>query len=181
MITELIVLTEEEYAAWIDGMIADKFKPVVMAEAMNPESEEIVKRDGPALYKTYCISCHGPEGKGGLVENARNFTKLDGWKRSPKITDIYRTLEEGVAGTQMRSFNNLSPWDRFALAHYVAAFYKGSDRPEATSEEIEKLNADYKLDEKREPRKTIPIEDAMRAYVEESGTGKAGGTGAENK
>ena len=102
---------------------------------------EIRAREAPRIYQTYCVSCHGKEGQGGLVEGARDFRKLDGWKRSPKITDIYRTLELGVEGTQMRSFKNLPPWDRFALAHHVASLYKGSDRPEAARDAWPRLVA----------------------------------------
>jgi hypothetical protein len=69
----------------------------------------------------------------------------------------------------MRAFTNLPPWDRFALMHHVASFYKGSDRPESTPEEIEKLKKDYRLDEVRPPRKTISIEKAMDAILQESG------------
>ncbi len=171
MITELVVLSPEKYQAWLQRKVEDRNKPVVMAQAMDPESAEIKERDGAALFKTYCVSCHGAEGLGGLVENARNFTSLADWKRSPKITDIYRTLELGIEGTQMRSFSNLPPWDRFALAHHVAAFYKGSDRPQASPEEVEQLNKDFRLGEKQEPRRTIPIEQAKKAYVEDAGGG----------
>jgi len=76
----------------------------------------------------------------------------------------------------MRSFKNLPPWDRFALAHRVASFYTGTGRPEDTPEEIEKLREEYRLDEKIEPRATIPVEDAMQAIVDEA----AGGGAAED-
>jgi len=168
MITKLEVLSAEEYKKWVDGKIADRNKPVVMETAMNPRSREIAERDGEKLYKTYCLSCHGAEGQGGLVEGSRDFRSLAEWKLSPKVTDIFRTLSEGVDGTQMRSFANLPPWDRFALAHKVASFYQGSDRPASSPEEIETLKTDYELDKKVEPRKTIPIEEAMRKIADEA-------------
>ncbi|MBD3293800.1 MAG: cytochrome c oxidase subunit II [Armatimonadia bacterium] len=167
MISTLHVLPPDEYDAWVDMKIADKNKPVVMEKAMDPDSPEIRERDGDALYETYCVSCHGKEGRGGLVEGARDFRDLSEWKRSPKITDIYRTLAEGIEGTQMRSFSQLPPWDRFALAHKVASFYTGEDRPEATPEEIEKLKEEYRLGEKPEKKERISIEEAMDAMARE--------------
>ncbi len=176
MITKLIVLSASEYEKWIAGKIADRNKPVVMEKAIDPASAEIVERDGEKLYKTYCLSCHGAQGQGGLVEGSRDFRSLDGWKRSPKLTDIFRTLTEGVDGTQMRSFANLPPWDRFALGHKVASFYQGANRPASTPEEIEKLEKDYELDKKVTPRQTIPIEEAMRKIADEAAEkGRAGG------
>lgn len=168
MISKLIVLSPEDYRAWVDKKIADKNKPVVMEQAMDPKSQAIRERDGDALYLTYCVSCHGKEGQGGLVEGSRDFRSLEGWKQGTKITDIYRTLENGIEGTQMRSFKNLPPWDRFALAHKVASFYKGADRPESTPEEVEKLKQDYSLGKQPQVRQKISIEDAMKAIVEES-------------
>lgn len=168
MYTTLHVLSAEEYREWIEREIADKSRPIVIAEAMNSRSEEIQRRDGPALYQTYCSSCHGPDGKGGLVQNARDFTRLEGWKRSPRITDIFRTLTDGIEGTQMRSFKHLPAWDLFALAHTVAAFYTGPDRPVDTPEDIESLVQEYGLDKAMEPQKRISVDRAMEAVAREA-------------
>jgi mono/diheme cytochrome c family protein len=169
MYTTLHVLSERDYEAWLDQAIADKNKPIVIAEAMDPASGEIQKRDGPTLYKTYCIACHGPEGQGGLVKNARNFSELEGWKKSPKVTDIFRTLTEGIEGTQMRSFKHLPAWDRFALSHHVAAYYRGPDRPRSTPEEARQLVKDYDLEKPQAPQERISIEQAMEAVAREAG------------
>jgi cytochrome c oxidase subunit 2 len=168
MISKLHVLSPVEYQAWVQKQIDDQNKPVVMEQAMDPNSPEIVERNGDALFETYCISCHGKNGEGGLVDSARDFRKMSGWKRSPKITDIYRTLAEGIEGTQMRSFSNLPAWDRFALAHKVASFYTGEDRPKATPEEIEKLKEEYRLGEKPEVKERISIEQAMDAMIRDA-------------
>ena len=172
MITTLEVLSEDDYRAWVAKTIADKNKPVVIAEAMNAASEEIEARDAPALYATYCSSCHGPEGRGGLVEGARDFTSSEGWKRSPQVTDIYRTLSEGIDGTQMRAFVNLSGWDRFALAHYVRRFNPQANAAQSSEEEIQQLVLDYKLGEEVGPGRTIPIERAMELIAEEATGGR---------
>ncbi len=171
MITELVVLSDEGYDQWIEEQLALKNKPVEIEVAMDPESEDIKACDAPTLYATYCISCHGPEGRGGLIEDARDFTAPVGWKRSAKIPDIFRTLSEGIEGTRMRSFVNLRPWDRFALAHYVAAFNQGP-KPTSSEEEIAKLVEDYRIGEVVEAAQTIPVEEAMRLIAEEAGRGE---------
>jgi cytochrome c oxidase subunit II len=166
MISELIVLSEADYEAWIEEQLALQNKPIEIVEAMDPASEMIVACDGAALYKTYCISCHGDDGRGGLVEDARSFTSSAGWKKSPKVTDIYRTLSEGIEGTRMRSFINVPPWDRFALAHHVAAF--GAEF-ECTEDDISKLVEEYRLGEDVAPEATITITEAMQRIAEEAG------------
>jgi len=164
MLSELTVLSPEDYGAWLEKEVARKNKPV----EMDPTSEEIIACDAPSLYKTYCASCHGPSGRGGLVDDARDFTSLAEWKQGTKKTDIFRTISEGVDGTQMRAFINISPWDRFALAHHVAAFNQSGGRPESTPEDAQQLMEEYRLGGKEEPRQTISIDEAMRAISREA-------------
>ena len=172
MITTLEVLSEADYGEWVAMMIAKKNKPVIIEKAMDPAAEEIVACDGPALYATYCASCHGPEGRGGLVEGARDFAASDGWKRSPKVTDIYRTLSEGIEGTQMRAFVNISGWDRFALAHHVRRFNPEANTARSGEEEILQLVEDYRLGQEIGPAVTIPVEKAMELIAEEAMVGR---------
>jgi hypothetical protein len=114
-----------------------------------------------------CQECHGPAGDGsGLPGQARNFTKPDGWKRSPKVADIYRTLMEGVPGTQMRPFPNLTPWERVALAHYVRSFLKGQ-APQDTRPDYDALVKVYGLDKIQPPKQPLPIDQAMKLLVED--------------
>ncbi|MEW6073260.1 MAG: cytochrome c oxidase subunit II [Planctomycetota bacterium] len=174
MLTKLHVLSPPDYERWLADQIAAKNKPIVIEQAMDPRSEDIVACDAPSLFRTYCVSCHGADGTGGLIENARDFTRLDGWKRSSKVTDIYRTLSLGIEGTQMRPFPNLRPWDRFALAHHVAAFYAAADRPVATDEEIQALVKEYALDQLPIPRDTISIEESMHAIAAEAAAEEGG-------
>lgn len=168
MITTLQVHSKEGYEEWIRQQIADKNKPVDMALAMDPRSKDIQARGGRKLYDTYCASCHGAQGDGKGLAGARDFRSLAGWKNGEKLTDIFRTVTVGLDGTAMRGFPNLSAWDRFALVHEVAAFYKGGDRPASSPEDIEQLRAEYKLDEVPVVAKTLSIEKAMELIVKES-------------
>lgn len=168
MHTVVVVHPQDEYEAWLTKRVEERFAPIVLDRAVDPNSEEIQARDAPALYQTYCASCHGPEGRGGLVEGARDFRQLEGWKNGPTLVGIFTTLTEGLDGTQMRAFTNLSAWDRFALAHYVRSFYKGDDRKVSTPEELEALVAKYELDKQQVVARTFPIDEAMRLQAEEN-------------
>ena len=121
--------------------------PIDPATVMTPNPELIAR--GKAVYAQTCATCHGAEGKGdgpgatGLNPKPRNFTAAQGWKNGTKVEDIFRTLEEGLKGSSMVSYSDLSKRDRMALAHVVqslGAFDHGSSDPKAQAA-LEKLFA----------------------------------------
>jgi cytochrome c oxidase subunit 2 len=171
MLSRLHVLSKEGFEQWLDERVAQRYRPIEIDKVMAADSPDIQAAKAPALYQTYCASCHGAGGQGGLVEGARDFRSIEKWKRSPKITDTFRTLTEGLQGTQMRSFSNLSAWDRFALAWHVASFYKGTDRPASTRADFEELVKQYKLDEQPVIQRAFPIEETIEAMAKEAGAG----------
>jgi cytochrome c oxidase subunit II len=181
MISELRVVSEVDYRSWIRSQIAKQYKPLELAALEDPQHPEFspdkLNIDGARLYTTYCASCHGAEGDGsGLPGVARDFNDLSGWKKSPKVTDIYRTLTEGIDGTQMRAFPNFTPWEKVALAHEVRSFIP-ADLPSVTEEEYTALVEEYGLDEMTGPGETIPVERAMELMVAEAE--EDGGTGGQ--
>ncbi len=104
---------------------------------------------GKAIFAQTCASCHGPEGKGdgpagkGLNPMPRNFTQNAGWKNGTRVEDIYKTLNEGIKGSSMVAYTDLSKRDRMALVHIVqslGAFDHGASDPKATAA-LEKLFA----------------------------------------
>ena len=114
---------------------------------MTPNPELMAR--GKALYAQTCVPCHGTGGKGdgpagkGLTPAPRNFTANAGWKNGTRLEDVYRTLDEGLKGSSMASYNYLSKKDRMALAHVVqslGAFDHGSSDPKAIAG-LEKLFA----------------------------------------
>ena len=46
-----------------------------------------------------------------------------GWTNGAKVTEIYRTLQEGIIRNGMASYNYLPPGDRFALIDLVRSFH----------------------------------------------------------
>lgn len=179
MITVLRVVSPEAYRAWIKVQQMKRFQPLVFEAVTDPNHKEFgpdgLNIDAQALYGTFCASCHGVKGDGsGLPDEARSFQSLQDWKRSAKVGDIYRTLDEGIEGTRMRAYPNFAPWDRVALAHYIRAFIE--DQPPAdTQDDYDTLVQQYALDQIQPPKETIPIEKAMQRLVEEATTQPAPG------
>jgi cytochrome c len=150
-----------------------KYRPLEVGAMIDPKNlgfgKDQLNIDGAAIFGASCASCHGSAGDGsGLPGQARNMTVLTGWKRGAKVTDIYRTLSEGIEGTQMRPYPNLTPWERIAVAHYVRSFLK-EPRPEDTPEDCQAMIEEYGLDKVQAPKQTIPIERAMELLVMEAG------------
>ena len=152
--------------------------PLVMPATLPPvdvmkagvSTQEAVDR-GRDLFKANCAACHGEEGKGDgptaatLNPKPRNFTSLDGWKNGSKVSQIYKTLQEGIPSTGMASYNYLSPADRFALAHVVRTFAKS--QPTDSPEDLQQLEALYQLSQGVNRPGQIPIVKARRIFLAE--------------
>lgn len=105
--------------------------PVPLAPAKAPDLTR-----GERLYADNCASCHGINGDGHGPDSA----KLDpppiafndarrASERSPFA--LYQVIGQGLDGTAMRSFSELSSQDRWALAFYASRFaFTGSDAGE---------------------------------------------------
>jgi len=165
MHTKLHIVSKADFNAWLDKKLEHRYRPIAdVASVMNASSEEMVACKAGTLFKTYCASCHGPHGEGGLVEGARSFQNdpASKWKRGVTIPDIFRTITLGLDGTRMKPFANLSAWDRFALAHYVAHLHEGgAERANADQAAYDKLIKEFKLDVQRKVSREFPIEEAI--------------------
>ena len=144
--------------------------PPVDVMELGTATSELVAR-GRELYQANCASCHGNTGEGdgpaGLTLNpkARNFHSTEGWTNGPKVSDIYRTLEEGIVKNGMASFNYIPPADRFALAHVVRSFMQNP--PADTREDLQTLEATYQLSKGTSTPGTIPVRKATQILVRE--------------
>src|SRR5262245_30412969 len=71
--------------------------------------------DGQRVYDQTCQACHGPAGQGdrgpALHAGALPRTREDG--------DLFHTIREGVAGSQMPPFKNLSDTQVWQLVSYI--------------------------------------------------------------
>ncbi len=172
MISMLKVVAPDEYQKWLRDQELKRLRPLELEALTNPQhpgfGEEELNIDSQAIFNTFCASCHGETGNGsGLPGLARDLTSSKGWKRGMKVTDIYRTLVDGIAGSRMRPYPNFTPWERVALAHYVRQFSK-EPLPQDTTEDSQALVKEYGLDKVQPLTNIIPIERAMELLIEES-------------
>jgi mono/diheme cytochrome c family protein len=150
--SESAVQAVQGETGWLDptdypAMAREVIPPIDPATVMTPNPALMAR--GKAVFAQTCATCHGPEGKGdgpggtGLTPKPRNFTLTAGWKNGTRLEDIYRTLDEGIKGSSMVSYNYLTKKDRMALAHVVqslGAFDHGANDPKAMAA-LEKLFA----------------------------------------
>jgi mono/diheme cytochrome c family protein len=145
--------------------------PPVDVMKMGVPSESLVER-GRELYRANCSSCHGDNGMGDgpsaatMNPKPRNFHSLQGWTNGSKVSQIYKTLQEGIIKNGMASYNFMPPADRFALIHYVRTFAQG--QPVDTPEELQQLETTYQLSKGTSAPGQIPIKRATELVLAES-------------
>ena len=153
--------------------------PLVMPSMLPPvnvmqagvSSPAAIER-GRELFRANCVACHGDNGLGdgpsapSLNPRPRNFHSADGWKNGPKVSQIYTTLQNGIPGTGMASYNYLPPADRFAMAHFVRTFLPNP--PSDTPDELQALETQYQLSKGENRAGQIPVRKAERIVVAES-------------
>ena len=96
--------------------------PVPLAPTAAPDL-----KSGATLYAQNCASCHGLNGNGRGPDAAKldppPIVFLDASRareRSPFA--LYQVISQGLDGTSMRGFSELSSQDRWALAFYASRF-----------------------------------------------------------
>jgi mono/diheme cytochrome c family protein len=139
-------------------------------------SPELVNK-GRELFKANCTTCHGDNGQGDgpsasmLNPKPRNFHSLNSWKNGSKVTQIYKTLEEGIPGGGMASYNYMPPEDRFALIHFIRTF--ANNQPNDSLNDLKQLDATYQLARGMNVAGQIPIKKAMDIIEKENALGAA--------
>lgn len=139
---------------------------------LNEPTAEIISA-GKELYKANCASCHNETGAGGgpasvgLNPAPRNFTSPDGWKNGRTLSAIYTTLEEGIEGSSMISYNFLTPEERISLAQYIRQEFM-QEPPMDTDADLTALNSIYNLSAGMEIPAQIPVAAAMKIISSEN-------------
>jgi len=145
--------------------------PVDMNKAENPDQQML--DNGRNLYASSCVSCHGETGKGdgpagaSLNPKPRNFTSGQGWKNGNSLSGIYKTLEEGIPGSGMISYNYLIPQDRIAISHFIRNNFI-PDKSPVTKDELTLLDQTYRLSAGTELAAQIPVNEAVNIYLLEN-------------
>jgi len=144
--------------------------PVNVAE-VGKTSKALVDK-GANLFKANCASCHGDNGMGdgpssvAMTIKPRNFHSAEGWKNGRKISNIYKTLQEGIIQNGMQSFNYLPAEDRFAIIHFIRTF--ATDFPVDSLSELMDLEKTYNLSKGSQLPPQIPVRLAMMKLEQEA-------------
>jgi mono/diheme cytochrome c family protein len=139
-------------------------QPGVEIAAISISNEQVIAK-GKETFTTVCASCHGNEGKGdgpagvALNPKPRNFLIGDGWKNGRKISELFKTLQEGITGSAMVAYEYLSISDRMALIHYIRSL--SPDYPNDTPDDLKKLDETYSLSLGKSTPNQIPVEKAI--------------------
>ena len=101
------------------GLVTATALTLLAGCAENGGSQDGTLSAGRAVYETYCASCHGPDGDGRgpaaylLFPKPRNFQRAQFKLRStppgelPTDDDLTRTIQQGIPGSSMFSFEEL--------------------------------------------------------------------------
>ncbi len=80
---------------------------------------------GRVVFKTHCVSCHGPNGEGNVGPNLTD----DYYKNIVKIEDIARVIENGAANGSMPAWKNrLSHVNQIVLTAAYVASLRGQNK-----------------------------------------------------
>jgi mono/diheme cytochrome c family protein len=80
--------------------------------------------------------CHGKEGKGdgpagaGLNPKPRNLVEGQ-WKLGGDSVTLFTTLTNGIQGSSMPGFKQLSPADRWALVQFIRSITQNKSADDA--------------------------------------------------
>lgn len=116
--------TPQEVGTLAHGLAADLLKayPVPLAPAAPPSFAR-----GVTLFGSTCAACHGMTGNGHGPDAAKlttppiAFTDVER-ARQRSVFALYQAITQGIDGTAMQSFAELSNEDRWALAFRAGSF-----------------------------------------------------------
>jgi len=153
-------------------MVQARTVPPVDIFKMKDPTDELLQK-GKELYTTNCASCHNESGAGGgpaavgMNPAPRNFTSPDGWKNGRTLSAIYTTLEEGIEGSSMISYNFLIPLERISVAHFIRQEFMPNP-PIDSDDDLSALNSLYNLSSGMEIPAQIPVSVAMEILTSEN-------------
>ena len=103
----------------------------LLAVFKNPDR---IKR-GHAAFQARCIACHGAQGQGGIGPNLTD----DFWLHGGKLTEIVKTITDGVADKGMPPWGPILKEDEIqSLAGYIRSLH-GTNPPGAKAPQGEKV------------------------------------------
>jgi len=128
---------------------------------------------GKELYTINCVACHGEDGLGSgpgaaaLNPPPRDFSIPEGWKNAQTLAGIYTSLQEGITGTAMISYDFLTAEDKFSLAHYIRTEFI-TNPPAGNPDEFTALDQLYNISAGTDIPAQIPVANAIKIVVKEN-------------
>ena len=152
-----------------------------------PEDSEAAGQ-GKAVYDDKCAHCHGVEGKGDgsgadrLNPRPRDFTRglykirSTGSRELPTDDDLLRIVTDGMPGTSMPGWPELSDEERHAVVAYIKTFSKQFQRATAAPLEIAMVDRVPTSDESvSEGRKVFEMLECAKCHGQQGrGDGPSG-------
>jgi plastocyanin len=120
--------------ATIAGLTYTAAAQVTMPRALTPDQSAGDPRRGKAVYEQYCTQCHGARGDGNgeaapfTTPRPRDFRQgLFKFRSTPPnalplVSDLDRTIRDGLYATSMPPFSVLSPRARLDVIAYIRTF-----------------------------------------------------------
>jgi mono/diheme cytochrome c family protein len=169
-LTDPTAVVEKARERAVKGVCDEEIKASI-ADKVAPKGQEQLDK-GAELYAQQCVSCHGEKGAGdgpaagALQPPPRNFVgaKREDYTNSPSPLGIFNTLQQGIEGTSMASYANLSEDELWALTHYTLSIVPDDVEIEAGEEQI--VDACRALSAPEKPE-AIPVDVAMKALIKD--------------
>ncbi len=178
-VSKLDFITKQKIPALVPDTTVVTDLPVVKASTVPPldiqtvmEPNETLLEAGEELYTLNCVSCHGEDGLGSgaaavLNPPPRNFSNSEGWKNTRTLAGIYTSLQEGIPGTAMISYDFLTAEDKFSLAHYIRNEFI-INPPAGNPDELTALDQLYNISAGTDIPAQIPVANAIQIVVNEN-------------
>lgn len=96
-------------------------EPALLALARDPAA----LAQGKATFALRCMPCHGPEGQGLVGPNMADDYYIHGWR----LSDMYRTVSEGVPDKGMISWKAMLSKDEMQQVTAYVATLRGTTPP----------------------------------------------------
>jgi mono/diheme cytochrome c family protein len=135
--------------------------------------------EGTDLFMVYCSICHGEDGKAkipqGKAVKARNLVSGK-FKKGTSVYGIFKTITDGIPGTQMAGGLVVDEIERWKIAHFVRSIKL--KKTELSKTELEELESRYQAGEKISEKKAPPkpqiypyrLKDLIESYTKSGGT-----------
>lgn len=165
------VIKQAKFEA-VNGICREEYKASIN-KRVTPGGDEQMKLAIKEYKANACGNCHGENGQGngpgasGLNPAPRNFTSAtEKWTKGSSPLNIFNTLSNGIDGTSMAAYPQISEDGRWALAHYIRQKWVPKKAQQAVTQED--IMSVCRTLSTPPPPKPISVDQAMKFLVEDA-------------